>query len=199
MFTVTSLFGKRLADHLAPWMTDDLGRYSQAIGGMFDPVAELAEEEGTDGQAGYIPSWGKLLNPELCPASILPYLGQYVGVTIPPGASEAEARAAIKREAGLERGSLASIEAAIRTVLGAAPFTVQERTAADGSPSAYHFNVLVGIGKSSAALRAVIEAVKPGGVMFTILEVAGAWIQGADTWAAVAGTVTWASVKEGEY
>jgi hypothetical protein len=36
--------------------------------------------------------------------------------------------------------------------------------------AAYHFNVLVAPGESSTALREAIEAVKPGGVTFTIIE-----------------------------
>jgi hypothetical protein len=112
-YTPTSIFGARLVGKLAPWLTDDLSRYADAVGVMFDPVLELAEEEGTDGEPGYVPSWGKLLNPELCPAKFLPYLGQFVGATIPVGASESEARQIVKAESALERGTRASIESAI--------------------------------------------------------------------------------------
>jgi hypothetical protein len=113
-------FLQRLIANMAPWNTGpvvagmtDLERFLAAIALMFEPVVSLAEEEGTDGQAGYVPSWGKLLDPTLCPAKLLPYLGQFVGVTIPVGASDAEARALVKAESGLARGTPASIKSAI--------------------------------------------------------------------------------------
>lgn len=112
-YTPTTIFGARLIAKLAPWATDDLARYADAIGVMFEQVLELAEETGTDGQAGYVPSWGKLLDPTLCPAKLLPYLGQFVGVTIPVGSSPAEARALVKAESGLARGTPASLKSAI--------------------------------------------------------------------------------------
>jgi hypothetical protein len=120
-YTPTTIFGARLAGKLAPWLTDDLSRYADAIAVMFDPVLELVEEEGTDGEPGYVPTWGKLLDPSARPypndeakeITRLAFLGQFVGATIPIGASESEARALVKAESGLERGTRASIESAI--------------------------------------------------------------------------------------
>lgn len=124
-YTPTSIFGARLVGKLTPWLTDDLSRYADAIAVMFDPILELAEEEGTDGEPGYVPTWGKLLDPSARPypndpakeIARLVFLGQFVGATIPVGASESEARALVKAESGLERGTRASVESAIERSL----------------------------------------------------------------------------------
>ncbi len=193
-------FGARLSANLLPWLTSDLERYCEAIGVMFDPVLELVEEEGSDGEAGYVPAWGKLLNPELCPAEALPYLAQFVGVEIPAGTSESEARALLKGEAGLERGTLASIEGACARILGAGvSFAIEERTNANGEEDAYHFLVLVPPGKGSSGLVEAINAVKPAGVFFTVVEVEGAWLDGALTWEEIGAGVTWEALKEGNF
>ncbi len=113
-YAISSQFGQRLFDRLEPWQTDDLARFCDALGVMFDPVLELAEEVGVDGEPGYIPPYGRLFDPDLCPYEALGYLGQFVGVRIPTGASETEARALVKAESGLNRGTRASAESAIQ-------------------------------------------------------------------------------------
>ncbi len=197
-YTATTIYGKRREERLEPWLdpAGDLARLCDAVGQMYQAILEVAEESGEDGSAGYVPPWGKLLDPVNCPAKDLPYLGQFVGVEVPKGATGAEAREAVKHEAGLERGTLASIEAAIERIIGAAPYTIQERTEANGSEGAYHFNVLVGTGKSSTALKEAIEAVKPGGVFFSILEVKNSWLQAVKIWSAT-GATAWSAAKEG--
>src|ERR1039457_5518707 len=112
-FTVTSPFGLRLAADLEVWVTDDLGRLCDSLGRMFDQVLSLVDEVGTDGEPNYLPPWGRLLDPDLCPYADLPYLAQFVGVEIPKVATEAEARAIVKEEQGFSRGTTASIEVAI--------------------------------------------------------------------------------------
>jgi len=111
------IVGKRLEEKLAPWMTPDLALLCQAVGAMAQPVMEVAEDEGFDGEPGYIPGYGRIFDPRLCPAQYLPYLGMFVGVQIPIGASEAEARALVKAESGLERGTEASVKAAIERAI----------------------------------------------------------------------------------
>lgn len=112
-FTITSPVGQQLFDMLAPWANDDMALYLDGIGRMFDPIALLVQEQGTEGDPDYIPAWGRLFDPDLCPAGDLPYLAQFVGVTIPVGTPEATARSLVKAEAGMNRGTPASIMAAI--------------------------------------------------------------------------------------
>lgn len=119
-YTATTVIGARLAAKLAPVLSPDLERLCDAIGAMCEPLAEVIEDTGLDGEDGYVPSYGKLLNPETCPGKYLPFLGNFVGVSIPVGTPEEEARAIIKAESGLERGTRASVESAIERSI--APF-----------------------------------------------------------------------------
>lgn len=186
---------------MEPWLDSegDLARLLDSQGAMVEKLLEVAEEEGEDGTVGYIPPYGKLLDPNTCPVKDLPYLGQFVGVEVPSGASEAEARAAVKAEAGLERGTLASLRTAIKSVLGTAPFAIQERTSEGGAEAAYHFNVIVGTGKSSQALYNAINAVIPAGIWYSIVEGTGMWLQATKKWSEVTAGKTFNTIKEGEY
>lgn len=112
-FTPTTTIGKRLAEMWTPWLTEDLAFVAEAIGTMGEPLAEVIEETGYPDEAGWVPGYGKIFNPETCPVDFLPYLGNFVGVSIPVGTPEAEARVLIKAESGLERGTEASVKSAI--------------------------------------------------------------------------------------
>lgn len=200
MYTPTTILGKRYVQKLAPWITEDLERYADSIGLMFQQVLELAEEEGSQGEPGWVPAWGKLVNPTLCPGKYLFFPAQMAGVELPKVVSEAEARELILGEAALQRGTTASIEAAIKRVLGAGvKFTVEERTNLKGEPDAYFFTVIVPPGKGSKALNEAIENVKPGGVLFGVVEIEGSWLAGTLKWNEVGAGVQWATVVEGEY
>ncbi len=191
-------FEAQLIERLEPWLTPDLERFAKAVGVMFDATLEVAEEEGEDGRAGYVPAYGKLLNPNTCPFKDLGYLGNFIGVEIPKVATEAEARALVKAEAGLKRGTTRSVEEAIKAILGAEPFTIQERTSASGTEAAYHFNVLVGTGLATSALKEAIEAAKPAGLQFSVLE-GEIWLLGGKKWETVTAGKTFATIKVGEY
>ena len=103
----------------------------------------------------------------------------------------------VKAESGLYRGTLSSLEAACKRVLGVSPFTIEERTAANGTEDAYHLNVIVGTGQASQALYNAINETKPAGLWYTILEVKNAWIQAGLQWNEVAGGLKWSEAKEG--
>lgn len=198
-YACATILGKRLEARLEPWLTEDLARLADSIGQMFQPVLELAEEEGEDGTAGYRPAWGRLLEVQLVPAKDLAYLGQFVGVEIPKVDSESEAREIVKAEAGLERGTRKSIESAIKRIIGAASFNIQERTNKAGGAAAYAFNVIVGSGKKTTALVEAIEAVKPGGIIMSVIEATGLWLNGAKKWSGIAAGKKWSEMTEGNY
>ena len=193
---------ERLIKRMSTWNTGpkvagktDLERYLEAAAKPMEAVREVAEEAGEPGHSGWVPSYGVIFNPTTCPAKWLPFLGQFVGVEVPKTATEAEARALLKEEPGLERGTRMALEGAIRKVIGnTEPFDIQERTALNGSEAAYHFNVLVKTGKASTALKEAIEAVKPGGVQFSLLEVENTWLQASKKWSEP--TVKWSEAKE---
>ncbi len=203
-YAAGTALGKRLEARLEPWLDTpgDLARFSDAIGQMLQNVLELAEEEGEDGSAGYVPAWGKLFEVKVCPYKDLGFLGQFVGVAIPTKATEAEARKLVENESGLERGTRKAIEMAIERVLGAGePFLIKERENKAGEAKAYWFLVIVKKGKVTTALKEAIEAVKPGGVQFSILEVENAWLEGAagKKWSEIGAGKKWTGMLEGEY
>jgi hypothetical protein len=199
-----AIFGPRLIARMEPWNVGpvgpsgktDLEILCESIGALFDPLLSIAEESGSDGEAAYIPAYGRLFEVKTATLAELRYLSNYIGVSIPAGATEAEARVLCEAESGLERGTLKAVEAAIKRIIGSAPFTIQERTSLAGGVAAYHFNVLVGAGKSSAALITAIEEVKPGGVMFSVLEIKNSWLQAVKIWSAT-GATAWSAAKEG--
>ena len=176
-YVVTSIAGQRLVEKLEPWMTEDLARYCQAVGArMIDPALELAEEQGTPGAPGYVPPYGAAFNPAIAPARAVTWLGQFAGVAVPSKVSTGEARSLIKEEAGLRRGTLSSIRAAVeRNLSGAKSVIVNERTESNGAEYAYWFTVVVNASEvvSKTALVEAVEAVKPAGVWWTLYEASG--------------------------
>lgn len=82
-----------------------------ALGSVHDTIRYIT----ADGD-GYT-SWQALYDPDLCPASFLPYLAQHFGVRIPVGTSEAAARDMIKTPAGLVRCSEAAVITAVQLTL----------------------------------------------------------------------------------
>src|SRR5690242_9840580 len=110
-------FTDRLSAALEPWMTDDLQTLVDAIGAMFEPVETLVADTGIDGDPGFVPGWGVVFDPDTCPPAQLPYLAQFVGAVIPTGADEATARAVVKAENNLTRGTPTAIAGAVRRTL----------------------------------------------------------------------------------
>jgi hypothetical protein len=170
---VADTFAERLQAALDPWMTTSLAVYATAIGAMF-PVDAIVQDDGIDGQVGYAAGWSVLFDVDAVPPMDLPFLGQFVGVRVPDGADDATARALIKAEAGRSRGTAASIVSRVQGVLtGTKTVILRERTAADGSPDAYH--IVIGTLTSESPAVAVIKAavetasggVKPAGIQIT--------------------------------
>lgn len=183
----TTAFGDRLAGRLAPWLTDDLGTYAQAIGTMFDPLEQIVADVGMDGDPDYMPGYGVLLDIETCPTEDLGYLGQYVGVPVPVGVDDATARSLIRAEGGIGRGTLASVRAAIlRHLTGTQSLVIFERTALDGSPDAYQ--AVVHLRPSEVAdlqtIKDAVNAVKPAGILINYIVSDGyTWAEAIHAWA----------------
>ncbi|MDP9024091.1 MAG: hypothetical protein M3N13_01785, partial [Candidatus Eremiobacteraeota bacterium] len=85
-YVAQTLIGARLIESLGPWMTLHLAWLCDGIGASFEEVASIVLDVGFDGQPGYVPGYGKILDPATCPPAQLPFLGQFVGVSIPQGA-----------------------------------------------------------------------------------------------------------------
>lgn len=184
----------------------DLTNYLTALGGMFDLIYGLVSDQGFAGDPDYVPGWSSLLDPDNCPAQFLPYLAQFNGTIVPPNTDEADARAIIKGESGMSRGTGlggtyntstipaggAIVAAAQRNLIGTQSATLIERMNGSGA-DAYSFLLFVRPEEclSVTALKAAVNAVKPAGVVWTLTLTDGeTWALATRTWAS--DTTTWA-------
>lgn len=169
--------------------------FNRALASMFEGAYAIVEDIGSpDVPAGYSPGWSVLLDPTQCPAAFLPYAGLFVGVVIPAGTSAATARALIQAEGGFTRGTPGAIIAAAKVWLsGTQSVVLQERTAASGAVDPYHFILVVKPAEviDATQLTAAVNAVKPAGVQWTLVQTnAFTWSSAIHTWSA--DTMTWA-------
>lgn len=165
-------FGERLYEAVEPFTFDEdnqnyaLAHFCLAIARMFDQVASYAEDRD-DGT----PGWGAMMDPDLAPVEAIPWLGQFVGVSVPDGLTEAQQRNLVKDVGGFRRGTLASLTAAAQQYLtGTKSVTVLERYG-----SAYHLRVSTRIGET-ADTNAVLNALmaqKPAGLILDYVTLTG--------------------------
>jgi len=168
--------------------------FIQAIVYPWEKWLTIAEETSTQGEPGWEPGWSKLLDPATCPYEFLPYLAMYVGVELPKTVNEAEARAIVKAESGLARGTRKSLEALLKKALGAVPFIILER-----EPTAYSLVVVIPVGHVTTAVYEEINLTIPAGIIYTIVEVENSWYAGMKKWSEVEVAKKWENIKEGEY
>ena len=187
-------FSTRLEAKMEPWLTADLKRWLKAAAQPYEQVETLTEETGTFGKPGWIPPYAKVMNPTECPAAYLPWLGQFCGVQVRKTATEAEARAEVKAESGLSRGTRKSLETLLKKALGAKAFYILER-----EPTPYSFKVVIPVGGIPAAMYEEINLTKPAGLTYEVVERPGTWYVGTKKWSAVAAGKKWSTIVEGEY
>jgi hypothetical protein len=170
---VPEAFAARLYGMLAPLAQQDFDSawslliLCNAIGGMYEPVEEWVRDtpEG--------PGWSLLVDLDRCPPEALPWLGQFVGVRIPPAlTADADRRAWVASTDGWKRGTRdALIGAAKATLTGNQALVFRERDgAAYGATTpddAYHLTVYSYANETpnaTATLNALL-AQKPGGIV----------------------------------
>jgi hypothetical protein len=137
---------------------------------------QLIEDWVRDSADG--PGWSLLLDLDRCPPEALPWLGQFVGVRLLPGASDADNRQRIGSTDGFKRGTLAALKgAAWNTLTGNRSVYVHER---DGTPTdvpnyAYHLTVVTYTSQTPnpAATQAALLAQKPGGLVLAYIVIDG--------------------------
>jgi hypothetical protein len=78
-------------------------------------MAQEIDDLVADSDAG--PGWSPIMDVDRAPVKALPWLGQWVGVTVDTSRSEDAQRAQIRDEAGFRRGTPAAIVAATRSTL----------------------------------------------------------------------------------
>jgi hypothetical protein len=121
-------FASRLYTAMAPLAKDDSANgwslliFCNAVGTMFQLVEDIVRDT-PDG-----PGWSVLLDLDRCPTVALDWLGQFVGVRIPKGFSDADARARIAGTDGFRRGTRQAIFEAMKpTLTGAQNVFIWER------------------------------------------------------------------------
>lgn len=206
-YTFRSVFGPLLFAQFAPFhQTLALAYWCDAVGvGIVDPVYTLVADVSVDGEPDYVPGYGRLLDPSTCPLADLPYLAQFVGVTIPDGTDETAARSLVKAEAGKNRGTIASIRAAIERSIST-PWVPVTFFAAGTLVTYNSVFYLVGLTTSADTFAdfvdlsnsiaidprsqyQVLERYAPPGTHVNTL--GAQWQRATGTWAQVDPSVTW--------
>jgi hypothetical protein len=171
---------ERLYAALGPWTVPDeaqgwpLLRWCQVVAAPAAVVESYVAD--TDTQVG----WRPLLDPALCPADALPFLGQFVGAQVPVGSDEVTARAIVTHSPGWARGTPGAVAAAARLWLtGGQHVTLNERFGG----SAYAIEVVVYAGEviDLVSLTAAVKAALPAGFSLTVSAVTGWTIADAET------------------
>jgi hypothetical protein len=182
-YGMQTIIGQQLADQLY-WSAyarfDWWYWYLDAIGALFQETAAITNDIGTDGEPGYQTGYGSLftVNPRfdgdtaICPTDQLPFVAQFVGVSIPPDADDAAARSLITSEQGLQRGSpSAIIAAAQRFLTGTQSVTNEPQVTPNGSFNPFYFTLVVKEAEvtNGPGLIAAVEAVKPAWMQWTLV------------------------------
>lgn len=162
---VVSAWAERLYASLSPYTTQDeaLGwPLLIYLGALGDELYQQMDDLGR-GTLG----WGDVMNPDTCPVYALPWLGQLVGVVVDTTLSEANQRAQVKAAAGWQRGTPASIIAAIQRYLTGAQYVLlQERFGGN----AYALNIVTHTSETPVDTTEMVEAAKaviPAGMLVT--------------------------------
>lgn len=184
-------FTEGIQASLAPWAPPGsaFDTYNVALAGMFETVYSIVSDQGSpDVPDTYQAGWGALLDPTACAADFpvfLPWLALFVGAVVPIGAPPATALATILGEQGFARGQGYGgtfnstdgmsggpiVTAAQSQLTGTQNVTLLERTNAAGNPDAYWFILVVLTSQvvNATALTSAVNAVKPGGVQWTLV------------------------------
>jgi hypothetical protein len=111
------------------------------------------------------PGWSAVLDVDRCPVWALPWLGQFVGVTLNPGQTEAQQRALVSRPPAFRRGTVAALKEALRAQLtGNRTILLTER---DGSPYRITVSVYASQTPNPAQAEAAARSQKPAGLIMT--------------------------------
>ena len=88
-------------------------KFLGSLGKMIQLVVDISEDDPELGMVG----WQKALDPSLIPAVGLPWLAQFLGVTLPGGLSEANMRQYIVDAPNQKRGTPAAMIGAVKPYL----------------------------------------------------------------------------------
>lgn len=157
---------ERLYEALTPLSEADAGNgwalavYSAALASMFDELASIFTDDDGD-----TPGGAKLFDVDTVPARYLPWVAQFVGVTVPGDLPEDAQRLRVKETDGFKRGSPDAIRGAARQYLtGTKTVFLTERHG-----SAYRLTVatLASETPNATVVRKAVEAQTPAGIVVT--------------------------------
>ena len=132
--------------------------------------------------------WERMLDPYGCPAGVLPFLAQWVGVEIQPEWSEAQTRAEIAEPTSWKRGQKPSMEtAAKRHLTGSALLILNENVPEVG---VLYARTLLVETPDPALTEADIESQKPAWMVLDYEAISGV------SWADVAASTKWTTVAD---
>jgi hypothetical protein len=185
--------GAELLDANEPLAFDDpangwaFGHLCQAIGLMWQEVADLSEDRGSR------PGWAALVDVETAPADALAWLAQIPGVKLTLRATEAAQRDEVRRASGQAVGRPASMIAKAQTTLtGSKTVRLVER-----SSSAWQITVITRTTETPnpAATLAALMSEKPGAdILIHVVSNAPVIDEGTRTIDAAAGTIDTATL-----
>lgn len=179
-------------DHIA-WYLDTLGALFQNTAPIVIDSGSADGEPDGNGNFSYQTGYGSVftVNPRFdgdtatTQTPQLPYVAQYVGVTLPPNVTDAQARALIVQQSNIQRGGPESIVAAAQQWLtGTQHVNLIERQRADGTKSAYWFVLYVRPEEviDATALTNAVNAIKPAGIKWDLVQ------SDSTPWSALTGT-----------
>lgn len=169
---VLSRLGEALRERTAPLAPDDdangwvHAHLCQGIEVQLERVEDIWDPPDP------VAPGGPLLDVDLCPDWALPWLGQLVGVRIPPGTSAQDARTLVRSVAGFSRGTPDAIRAAAGLYLiGSKTVYFNERV----GNHAYRLGVLTLTTETpdAEAVQRAILAQKPAGILLDYRSIAG--------------------------
>ena len=144
-----------------------LAKYIAALGAMFQVVEDYSRDQLIDDD--FAPGWSQLLDIGRAPSAALPWLGQFIGVAVTAGLSDAQQRAQIEAVGGWNRGTPATIAAAAGLYLTgnkSVIFRERDSIACPAEP-AYGLTVITFTSETPnpTATEAAIRAQKPAGIV----------------------------------
>jgi hypothetical protein len=176
MTTVSELLYESLGPFAEDDTSGDLQKFVAALTSQIELVQELVSE-GEDGSAG----WSLAFDVNKCPASVLPWLAQWVGVVITAEMSTAQIRAEIAKPTGWERGQEPTIAIAVqRTLTGTQWCSVRPNKPTLGTT---YVATLASETPSASRTEKIARAVVPAWMLLSYEAIEGA------TWTTVEASV----------
>lgn len=159
---------ERLYESLAPLAWDDeandwaLAHLCQAIAKTLDEVADISRDDDETDAPGY----SQLFDVDEVAEKYLPWLGQFIGVSVPDNLTDEAKRLRIRETDGFNRGTVSAISGAARQFLtGDKTVYVVER---HGSAYRLTVSTLDSETPDVAAVEAALQEQIPAGIVWTL-------------------------------